>query len=330
MELYGTYAGIVESSSDPEKLGRCKVRVPEFHGPGPGKYSTIDSSDLPWAWPAGMPMGRNSTSGSMSWLPNPGDQVFVRFLDGEPENPIWEWGPRSVKASEDYTVGTENGEKRSVLDYDENGRAVSRATLTRYDHSLIFTPALTQLRSASGSFLELNADKDFLLLSTSTGYSISIANSGTALDGAVTLRTPLGSSIELDDSIQTILINSTTLSILATDISIHAIDYDATIVGSSVTNVVKDLGLYAGGQVKFTASEGMEITTAGNLALVGLKGIRLGSGGATNPVVRLSDLMMIVQWLITHTHGNGNNGSPTTPPMVPPPVPEGSANVFCM
>ena len=330
MELNGTYAGVVESASDPEKLGRVKVRVPGIHGPGQGKYSTIDASDLPWAWPSGIPMGKSSASGSMSWLPSPGDQVFVRFLDGEPENPIWEWGPRTSKASADFEIGNENGEKRPVLDYDDKGKPVSKALLSRYDHSLVFTPALVQIRNAVGSYLELNADKDFVLLSTSSGYAVSIANSGTALDGTVSLRTALGSSIELDDSIQTILINGTTLSILATDVSINTIDYDATITGSSTTHVVNDLGLYSGGSADITASKEISIVSKLGMNLVGLKGVRLGSSTATDPVVRLSDLVVLFQWMTMHTHGNGNMGSPTSAPIVPPILPAGSSNVFCV
>ena len=88
MEYFATYAGYVEDNKDPDNIGRLKVRVPTVYGPADSQKNTISTADLPWALPAGLPAGGSPDSGAIQWLPEPGDHVYVRFLDGEPEKPI--------------------------------------------------------------------------------------------------------------------------------------------------------------------------------------------------------------------------------------------------
>ena len=47
-----TYIGIVEDNKDPDRLGRCKVRVVDIHDgrDRDGKY-LMDTASLPWAMP---------------------------------------------------------------------------------------------------------------------------------------------------------------------------------------------------------------------------------------------------------------------------------------
>ena len=80
--LFGTYLGFVEEVRDPDKLGRIKARVPSAYGFSSGPGGSIGTEDIPWAIPAGLAAGGSDASGGISWLPEPGDQVFVRFLDG--------------------------------------------------------------------------------------------------------------------------------------------------------------------------------------------------------------------------------------------------------
>src|SRR3546814_1473831 len=101
MNLLGTYGGIVEKVNDPEKLGRVKVRVPHVYGATGGGTGFIGTNDIPWALPAGMPAGGSSNSGGFSHLPEPGDHVWVRFLDGQPEKPIREWGMQTITDAKD-------------------------------------------------------------------------------------------------------------------------------------------------------------------------------------------------------------------------------------
>jgi len=84
--LYGTqnfnwWVGVVENRQDPEKLGRCKVRIFGYHT---DDLSLLPTKDLPWATPM-MPITSASTSGVGIAPVGPveGTWVVGWFLDGE-------------------------------------------------------------------------------------------------------------------------------------------------------------------------------------------------------------------------------------------------------
>lgn len=76
--LLGIYAGTVVNRDDPELLGRLKVVVPGIIEP-----------ESNWALPR--------TGGARRWgsvsVPPVGCDVFVQFVNGDPDAPIWEPGP---------------------------------------------------------------------------------------------------------------------------------------------------------------------------------------------------------------------------------------------
>jgi hypothetical protein len=83
--IYGTpnftwWFGVVEDRKDPEKLGRCKVRIIGYHTEDTG---ILPSSDLPWALPM-TPITSASTSGIGSTPVGPveGTWVVGWFLNG--------------------------------------------------------------------------------------------------------------------------------------------------------------------------------------------------------------------------------------------------------
>ena len=155
--LFGTYSGVIESTKDPEKRGRMKVRVPVVYGPAEG---SIPTSDLPWALPSGLPAGGSSDSGGIDWLPEIGDQVWVRFLDGEPEKPIWEWALQNSKQAKDYPFRSYEGSTPN-----------RHALLSRYGQSMEISEA-------------------GITLVTSKGYSIQMIDSGTGpLTGSLEMQT---------------------------------------------------------------------------------------------------------------------------------------------
>jgi len=73
--------GVVEDRQDPEKLGRCKVRIFGYHT---DDLSVLPTKDLPWATPM-MPITSASTSGvgTAPIGPVEGTWVVGWFLDGE-------------------------------------------------------------------------------------------------------------------------------------------------------------------------------------------------------------------------------------------------------
>ena len=169
MQLGFTYAGTVESNLDPLKLGRIKARVPHVYGTASSGVGYIGTNDLPWALPAGMPAGGSALSGGFSQLPEMGDKVWVRFLDGEPEKPIWEWGMQSMDDAESvalhtYAVGVPVGKP-------------NRTIWTRYQHAVVM-------------------DEGSVIATTSAGYRLVLTDSSEpgANDGNLTLVTPHGNS----------------------------------------------------------------------------------------------------------------------------------------
>lgn len=76
---YSIYAGIIVDNEDPEFLGRLKIKVPQLHDEAPEN----------WAMPRGMFCG---TGIGFFCIPNKNDMVWITFLNGDPEYPIWEYG----------------------------------------------------------------------------------------------------------------------------------------------------------------------------------------------------------------------------------------------
>jgi hypothetical protein len=282
VELLGTYCGVVENVKDPEKLGRVKVRVPHVYG-------FIGQNDLPWALPAGMPAGNSPASGGFSHLPGVGDQVFVRFLDGEPEKPIWEWGNQT----------TQGAQALKLHQYQAQGKTVGppkRAAWTRYGHTL-----------------ELNDTG--LVITTSQGYNLSLTDGDGTGDpnGIITISTPKGAMLEIDDDggdwtayvIEDLYFNvGDTINALA-----RALDFTIT------DSVAVDVGT----SVDLTAQEDITVTTLTQL-LLNFETLTMNNG--VEPFVLGNQLVAflnsLLTYLSTHTHGNGNLGSPTTPPLIPP------------
>lgn len=79
--LLGIYEGIVVNNVDPEELSRIKVRVP-------GYIETESGWALPRAGGAAQ-VGQNR-------VPPEGADVYVQFLGGRIEKPIWDWGPHGI------------------------------------------------------------------------------------------------------------------------------------------------------------------------------------------------------------------------------------------
>jgi len=152
--------------------------VPLVFGPSAGgEFGAVADSELPWALPASMPAGQSSESGGFDWLPVNGDRVWVRFLDGEPEKPLWEWGTQNIEGA------AVQSQHRSYKGQNEPSR---RGALTRFGHIVEFLP--TQV-----------------MVSTKTGYSFTAIDAGTELDGYVSIRTPKGNSFEISDADDSLL-----------------------------------------------------------------------------------------------------------------------------
>ena len=83
LTLFGLYRGILVDREDPEKLGRCKIKVYQVH-------DNIPDDDLPWAWPKFKGAG-HAKSGSFH-VPPKSTTVYVEFEMGDPDHPVWDCG----------------------------------------------------------------------------------------------------------------------------------------------------------------------------------------------------------------------------------------------
>ncbi|SHI50340.1 phage baseplate assembly protein V [Streptomyces sp. 3214.6] len=75
-QWHGMYEGVVVSAVDPTGVGRLLVRVPEVLG---------DETPV-WAVPVTPLAGSDC---GMYVVPPPDSGVWVQFLDGDPERPVW-------------------------------------------------------------------------------------------------------------------------------------------------------------------------------------------------------------------------------------------------
>jgi hypothetical protein len=266
-DLYSIYAGVVEDNGDPERIGRLKIRVPHVYGPS-GPDTSISTADLPWALPIGQPAGLGTESGGISWLPEVGDQVFVQFLDAEPEKPVWNWGNQ-----------TRNGANNLKLHKYSDSNKPTRGALTRYGHTLEF-------------------NSSSIIATTKSGYALLLDEGSGEQTGNVNLTTPLGQSLKLDDEQRQLLI-------LAPELNAN--------IDNTVTVIAADIDLEAA-KTDVVLRSAQEI----NLKF----GTTLNFGIGSEPFVlgtQLSEfLSTLLLYLTTHTHSNGNEGSPTGPPIVPP------------
>jgi hypothetical protein len=178
------------------------------------------------------------------------------------------------------------------------------AAWTRYSHTL-----------------ELN--KDGIIVTTSQGYNLSLTDGDGVSDpnGIITLSTPKGAMLEIDDDggdwtayvIEDLYLN------IGDTINAIARSLDFTITDSFNVDVGTDVDMTVGSTVDLEAGGDITVTTVEEL-LLNFRLMRMNGG--VEPFVLGTQLVTFLEslltWLTTHTHGNGNLGSPTTPPIIPP------------
>lgn len=104
---FNWWIGVVEDRNDPEKLGRCRVRIFGYHAES---KILLPTKDLPWAIPI-QPITSAATSGlgSSPLGPVQGTWVFGFFMDGEDMQQPAMLGTISTKAAK--TAFTEPAER---------------------------------------------------------------------------------------------------------------------------------------------------------------------------------------------------------------------------
>ena len=342
MTYNGTYAGFVVSASDPAKVGRVKARVPILHGTIQSSYEVIADADLPWALPAGMPAGNSSSSGGLSHLPQANDQVWIRYLDGELEKPVWEWGNETLPGLQNWP------ETRPLHAYEADGSPTSRAAWLRYNQQILLTPTGIEA-------------------STLGGYRFTMSDSltPTSKDGQISWTTAAGSYVALDDTSSSFTVVAPNFyaitelinfyATVSTDLTSPLInvdfgrlafvgDYGGHIIDAvtrtafGVQGQFNSLGLGAlstiaiGAPSVYIASGGVAFYPDGTpippaVMAFGSNSnneVWLATGGPDDGLVRLSDLQFalakVKQWLMTHQHTGVRGGSDISGPPAQVPI----------
>jgi uncharacterized protein involved in type VI secretion and phage assembly len=78
-KYWGKYRGFVHDRNDEQQLGRLRLRVP----------SLLGDAITGWAWPA-LPYAGNNLG--LFFVPQVDDLVWVEFVEGELEHPLWSGG----------------------------------------------------------------------------------------------------------------------------------------------------------------------------------------------------------------------------------------------
>lgn len=124
-KIVGNFAAVVVSNEDPLQIGRIKIRVPILHGFEGNPSGLVEDKNLPWALPDSLPCGGSPESGGISWIPVVGDQVWISFLDGEMDNPVWRWGNQNTEQVKKWPLPLHKYEGKTP---------VRRAALSRFEH----------------------------------------------------------------------------------------------------------------------------------------------------------------------------------------------------
>ena len=331
--LNGVYSGLVEDNRDPEMLGRLKVRVPIAYGTA----SQIGVDNLPWALPRGLPSGGSNASGGMDFLPEPGDQVWVCFLDGEPEKPIWEWSGQSRKQAKVLKLHPVGPDGKPV-----------RAAITRYGHVVELNKSSIILATNGKNVFVLDDDSDGAIISLNRDLSVSCHDS-TWLVNDLTLNASGNIDFESERAVS---VNSNDLAASVAEDAILNIGKSFTLfVGSefgtstinahlgqitltsaggavitadSTGNVAistpgeQTLNMNVGGSIELKSKDGTAVSiTDGNVSVsaenVMINGGNIALGKEATSTVVLTDLLT----LLFNTHSHPSDVGPTGPPIVP-------------
>jgi uncharacterized protein involved in type VI secretion and phage assembly len=162
--LWGKYRGVVRDRDDPDQLGRLRVSVP----------SVLGDEVTGWAWPVSAYAGVDA---GIVFLPQLGDVVWVEFVEGDLDEPVWTGGAWAKPG------GRSELPAEALVDYPD--RAVVK---TRAGHVLEFSDVggkeRVVIRLRDGARICLNAADDSVTVSASTvtlhASTVVVENGGTA------------------------------------------------------------------------------------------------------------------------------------------------------
>ena len=142
------WTGVVEDRDDPEKLGRCRVRIFGYHT---SDTTILPTSDLPWAIPLqSITSAATSGVGQTPLGVVPGTWVVGWFLDGDQAQrplmlgtvagkPISSVAALTKQAQQDTKVGYLKSQDGAVL-YDDKGKAIEKPPVDTLIQTTVLPP----------------------------------------------------------------------------------------------------------------------------------------------------------------------------------------------
>ena len=182
MERNNTYFGKVIINDDPERMGRCKVRVL-------GVFDELQDNDLPWAFPAynsTFAGGASKGYGSIS-VPKIDTIVRVRFENGDAYSPVY-W---SIPVVNDAMKAELNDSylNSHVVTYDEDEKM-----------KILYSPSIGLKYHLNGSHITINPDKSITIEHDATQSVIELNGSNITVVANNKIEATAPTKIEINSS----------------------------------------------------------------------------------------------------------------------------------
>lgn len=182
MERNQTYFGKVVVNDDPERIGRCKIRIL-------GVFDNILDNDLPWAFPAyntTFAGGESKGFGSIS-VPKIDTIVRVKFENGDAYSPVY-W---SIPIANTAMSGELNESylNSHVVTYDEDEKM-----------KVLYSPSIGLKYHLNGSHLTINPDKSITIEHDATQSVIELNGSNITIVANSKIEATAPTKIEINSS----------------------------------------------------------------------------------------------------------------------------------
>jgi hypothetical protein len=182
MERNTTYFGKVIINDDPERMGRCKVKVL-------GVFDELQDNDLPWAFPAynsTFAGGASKGYGSIS-VPKIDTIVRVRFENGDAYSPVY-W---SIPVVNDAMKAELNDSylNSHVITYDEDEKM-----------KILYSPSIGLKYHLNGSHITINPDKSITIEHDATQSVIELNGSNITVVANNKIEATAPTKIEINSS----------------------------------------------------------------------------------------------------------------------------------
>ncbi len=182
MERNQTYFGKVVINDDPERMGRCKVRVL-------GAFDELLDNDLPWAFPAynsTFAGGASKGYGSIS-VPKIDTIVRVRFENGDAYSPVY------------WSIPVVNDAMKAELD-----ASYLNSHVVTYDEDenmkILYSPSIGLKYHFDGSHVTINPDKSITIEHDATQSVIELNGSNITIVANNKIEATAPTKIEINSS----------------------------------------------------------------------------------------------------------------------------------